>query len=546
MLERAKRWVGNLIQRVGEATGIGREFRSIFDLSGVPAFQQFYDFGIFPWKWVYKGFYSKWHVIPAPTIENPRAKRNLYYLNLAKAICSELAGMIWTDGADISITTNGFTPTEAAPDDPLGKWVQGVLKWNHFTEKMQEAIEQSAALGGEAMKVWRDVRRDNAGDEVPGSEKIKIGWCMADQFVPTAWDNAGITEGCFISRQAKDGFYYTRLEWHKWDGLTYYITNELYRAPEKKDGVAETQDILGIRIPLATIYPLLDEETTVEGLETSLFSYFRPPMANNIDDNSPLGVSVYASAMETLHALDICFDSFVREFRLGKKRIIVPARMIKTIVDPVTHEARRYFDATDETYEALSTDDPDSLKIQDNSVALRVEEHVSAMNAFLNILCLQLGLSAGTFSFDVHGGIKTATEVVSENSKTYKTVKNYQNMIRPAIEQLVDNIIAVGALYDMQTEDGQSIAELKNRGYEVTVTLDDGITQDRQTNINEGIMLVNSGLMSKLTFLTDPKYGQGWTDEAAERELARIAAEQKASPPFGGDVIDSIFANTAE
>ena len=46
--------------------------------------------------------------------------------------------------------------------------------------------------------------------------------------------------------------------------------------------------------------------------------------------------------METLHALDICFDSFVREFRLAKKRIIVPARMVKTIVDPVSGAPRRY------------------------------------------------------------------------------------------------------------------------------------------------------------------------------------------------------------
>ena len=201
------------------------------------------------------------------------------------------------------------------------------------------------------------------------------------------------------------------------------IAKELYRVM-KKGGVVDSQDILGFRYPLATLYPNLDEETIIP-VDKSLFTYFRTPEANNIDDNSPLGISVYANAMETLHAIDICFDSFVREFRLGKKRIIVPARMIRNVVDPVTGENVRYFDATDETYEALSTDDPDTLKIQDNSVSLRVEEHVSALNALLNIFCLQVGLSFGTFSFDAKGGLKTATEVVSENSKTYKTVKNF-------------------------------------------------------------------------------------------------------------------------
>lgn len=542
MFERFKRMVKNWMLRAGADLGVSREFKDIFELGGVPAYQQFYNFGIFPWKMVYKGFYKAWHVIPAPTIEDPQAKRNMFYLNLSKAVCSELAGMVWSDQADVTISTNGFEATEANPDDPLQKYVDKVLKQNNFHVKMLEAIEQAGALGGEAIKVWRDVRRDSNGNEVPGSERLNIGFCMADQFIPTAWNNAEITEGVFVSRQAKGGYYYTRLEWHKWDGLTYYITNELYRSEMYKDGAKEPQDILGIRVPLAEVYPLLDEESTIEGLEASLFSYFRTPTANNIDDNSPLGVSVYANAMETLHALDICFDSFVREFRLGKKRIIVPARMVKVVVDPLTGVQRRYFDATDETYEALSTDDPDSLKIQDNSVALRVEEHVEAINAFLNIFCLQVGLSAGTFSFDAKNhGVRTATEVVSENSKTYKTVRNFQNMVRPAIIRLVENIIAVGALYDMEI-DGQKIADLQARGFEVNVAMDDGITQDRQTNINEGIALVGAGLMSKKTFLTDPKYGQALTEEAALAELEQIANEGRVN----AITIDRLNMDTAE
>jgi A118 family predicted phage portal protein len=544
MFERFKKAVKNWFMRAGADMGLARDFKSIFELGGVPAFQQFYNFGIFPWKYLYKGYYEAWHLVPAPTIKDQNAKRRMFYLNLSKAVCSELAGMVWTDQTDISISTNGFTPTEANPDDPLQAFVEKVLHDNNFNMKMLESIEQAAALGGEALKVWHEVRHDREGNEVPESGRLKIGYCMADQFVPTAWDNAEVTEGVFISRIAKGGYYYTRLEWHKWDGLTYVITNELYRAEMYRNGnTQEPQDILGMRVPLAEIYPLLDEETVVEGVEKSLFSYFRTPTANNIDNNSPLGVSIYANAMETLHALDICFDSFVREFRLGKKRIIVPARMVKTIVDPVTGVPRRYFDATDETYEALSTDDPDSLKIQDNSVALRVEEHVAAMNAFLNIFCLQVGLSAGTFAFDAkNNGIKTATEVVSENSKTYKTVKNFQNMIRPAVIRLVENIIAVASLYEMQTEDGQSVRALAERGYEVNVNMDDGITQDRQTNINEGITLVGAGLMSKKTFLTDPKYGQGLTDEDADAELERIANEGRVNSM----TIDRLNMNTAE
>lgn len=523
MFERLRQKMSDAVMKTGANTGLGKEYKSIFDLEGVPAFNQFYNIGIFPWKYLYRGFYKPWHLIGAPTIADPNHKRNLAYLNMSAAICSEIAGMVWTDQCDVSVSTKGIED-----DDPLNAFVNDVLKDNNFHTKMVESIEQAAAMGGHAVKAWHEVRHDKEGNEIAGTDHIRLGFAMADQFVPTAWNNAGVEDAIFVTRTAKGGYYYTLLEWHFWDGLTYKIRNELYRAEIKKDGAVD-QDILGFRYPLAAVYPMLDEETEIS-TEYSLFTYFRTPKANNIDDNSPLGISMYANAMETLHAIDICFDSFVREFRLGKKRIIVPARMIRTVVDPMTGKQVRYFDATDETYEALSTDDPDTLKIQDNSVTLRVQEHVDAMNALLNLLCLQVGLSFGTFSFDAHGGLKTATEVVSENSKTYKTVKNFQNQIVPAIEDIVNAIIEVASIYDM-SYNGIPIKSLQQRGYEVKVSMDDGITQDRQTNINEGITLVGAGLMSKHTFLTDPKFGQNMTEEDAQAELQRIAQENTVTMP---------------
>ena len=536
IIDRLKDWGRKLLVKTAAQTGIAREYTTIFELGSVPAFEQFYDFGIFPWKWVYRGFYRLWHLIPAPTIADPNAKREIYRMNAGKAVCAELAGLVWGESAAIQVSRKDYTPQvdektgEVTNPDLLNDFVQDVLRKNAFSEKMQESIEQGLALGGSAMKVWHEERHDSAGNPVPGSGAVRIGWCMADQFIPTAWDNAQVTEGVFISRTARGGYYYTRLEWHQWDGLTYVIRNELNRsAIQKGKNPGDTQDIRGIRYPLAEIYPDLEEETVIP-LEESLFSYWRTPIANNLDDNSPLGISLYGNALETLHALDICYDSFVREFRLGKKRIIVPARCVRMVVDPDTGKVRRYFDATDETYEALASDAPEDLKIEDNSVEIRVEEHVQAINAFLSILCLQVGFSTGTFTFDQHTGLKTATEVISENSKTYKTIKTLQNQITPAIEHLIRNIVDVAILYDMEHE-GQKVSALAAPGYHVSIVFDDGVTQDRQTNITEGVTLVGAGLLSKFKFLTDKKYGQGLTKEEAEEELKRIREENQASVP---------------
>jgi A118 family predicted phage portal protein len=525
--ENLKRRWKNKMQKTVADTGLAREFKSVFELGGVPSFQQFYNLGTFIWKWLWKGFYKPWHFIPAPTVANPEARREMYRMNIAKAVCAEMAGLVWGEECSVNVSIEGRDSTEENPD-PLNAFVQKVLCKNAFREKMQESIEEGLALGGSALKVWAEVKHDENGNEIPDTRKIMLGYAMADQFIPIAWDNARVTEGVFVSRIAKGGYYYTRLEWHRWNGLTYVITNELYRSEiQKGKNPEETQDILGVRYPLSEIYPYLEEETEIP-VEESLFSYWRTPIANNLDDNSPLGMSIYGNSLETLHALDICYDSFVREFRLGKKRIIVPARAVRSVADPQTGRLVRYFDANDETYEALASDAPDDLKITDNSVELRVDEHIAAINAFLSILCLQTGFSAGTFTFDQHTGLKTATEVVSENSKTYKTIKTVQNQLRPAIEHLIRNIIDVAILYEMDFE-GQKIEALAAPGYNVQITFDDGVTQDRQTNINEGVMLVGAGMLSKYTFLTDPKYGQGLTPEEAEAELQRIREEGRGA-----------------
>lgn len=526
-----KKWGRGLMNRAAAATGIAREYKDIFEIGGVPAYRQFYEFGIFIWKYLYRGLYKDWHIISAPTIKDPNARRELFRLNTAKAVCAELASLVWGEQAEIHISTNGHTEEKDADGvvtnpDPLNAFVAEVLRRNAFSEKAQELIEQALALGGAAIKARWDARRDSKGGAVPGTEGIRLDYCMADQFIPTAWDNAKVTEGVFISRQAKGGYYYTRLEWHKWDGTTYTVRNDLYRSEiQRGTSPGQNQDILGIRVPLAEAFPWLDEETVVPVGE-SLFSYFRTPIANNIDDNSPLGVSIYANALETLHAIDICYDSFVQEFRLGKKKIIVPARMLRSVADPNTGEMRRYYDPNDEVFVGMAGNDAGTDDIHEVTMELRVEEHVAAMNTLLSELCLQLGFSANTFSFDREGGLRTATEVVSENSKTYKTVKTVQNQIAPALEHMVRNIIDVAALYDMEW-DGQKIAALRDRGYEVKITFDDGVTQDRTTNLNEGVMLVGAGVLSKFTLLTDRKYGIGLTEKEAAAELERVNKEKQ-------------------
>ena len=503
--------------KMGGNLAAPRTVQNIFDINGVPSFQQFYDNGILIWKRIYRGYYSQWHDVKAPTISDSGVTRRRDTLNAGKAVCSELAGLIWAEKCSVKVSRKNFKADETHPDK-LAAFVEHVLNENNFNTKMREHIEQVMALGGGTLKTWCNIKKDENGADIKGSEKIKVSYGMADQFVPLAWNNAEVTEGVFISREARAGYYYTRLEFHRWDGSEYVISNELYR---HKSGGSENQDIFGERVPLNELYANLSDEAKVSGLQRSLFSYYRTNIANNLDDNSPLGVSIYGNALSTLKALDICFDSFIREFTLGKKRIIVPTSAIKYVTNPDTGKRCRYFDADDEVYEAMQTDDLENLQIKDNTVELRVEEHEAAINAFLGILSFQLGLSPGTITFDKTEGLKTATEVISEKSKTYKTVKQHQSSVEEAVKKLVRNIIDVAILYSIEYE-GESVENLAAGGYDIAIFFDDAIIQDRQTNISEGVLLVTNSLMSKKRFMTEKL---GYTPEDADAELAQIATE---------------------
>ena len=502
----------NRVNRMAESMDLFK--KDVFELEGVPAFREYYNLFIFVWQAIYKGFYKAWHDVPVKTIRDPRGKRRVMAtMNAGKMACAQMARYVWNERCSISASM-----ANAPEDDPLNAFLQQVLTDNRFGTAFGDLMEKCFALGGCALKEWVEIPKDENGNDI-GEGKVRIGYTMASQFVPTAWDNSRVNSAIFVSREARDGYYYSVVEWHRLDGTTYRVTNDLYRQPIK-DG--EPQNILGWWYPLNEIYPLLSPDTIIEDAETAYFQYIKPFGANYADDNSPLGMSIFAPAMNTLHGIDIMFDSLQREFVLGKKRIIAPARAMRMTagVNP-NAPPQKYFDADDEVWEALATDNPEDLKIYDNSVELRVDQHITGINGELAVLCSQIGFDPGTLAFDQQNGMKTATEVISENSKTYGTVKAHENNIRGSLCDMVRAIFDLAVKYGL-TWNGQSVESLISGGYSVAVKFDDSIIEDKNAEINRGVMLVGAALMSKKKFMVDTL---GYTPEEADKELAQIKAE---------------------
>jgi A118 family predicted phage portal protein len=383
---------------------ISRLLREAYTDINIPNLDSFYESYINLWADIYAGR-PPWRSAKRSGLHS-RGERIIGQMNAAKAICEEFTALTFAERVNISLSN---------PD--LQSYIDKTLAQTGFWEQIQQFITNAYALGGGCMKFFL------------ADGKPCIDFLTAEKMYPISWRNGRIHEIIFSSAAVENGKYTTVFERYG-NGFT-----------ENLSFISDNRAALGRRIA-GTAPELIESEAA------GLFAVFRPAAANNFDTESPLGVSVFASAVDTLKALDIAFDSFMREFILGKKRIIVPAASIQTIVDPETGNLTRYFDADDEAFVALKTEDTEALKINDNTVALRVEEHISAIEALYKMLCFQTGVSAGTFSMSngLHYYVKTASEVMSQNAKSARTIRLNQNNLTETFKTMVKALLILGKL----------------------------------------------------------------------------------------------------
>jgi len=427
------------------------DIKTAFPGTFPPNIDSYYSEKINGWKNVFEG-HPPWEKVKVNGLKK-REDRKMNTLNVAKVLCDCFSDLTFSEQVDITIDNETYQ-----------EYIDKQLNSNGFWKKAPELLSVAYALGGCCVKVFAE------------NGKPKIDYIHADKFIPVGWNGAGIFDGIFSAATVSGGKYYTLIERQNVGKAEY----KLFKS--------DTSGNLGSEAGLSELYEILPP--TVEyGGTVPMFSYFKPSVSNNCEYDVPLGMSIYANSLDTLKALDVAFDSFSREFILGKKRIIVPASCLKAVTDTDSGEWVRYFDANDEAFVALNTEDTENLKIIDNTVELRIEEHVAAINALLNILCFQVGLSAGTLSFDAVQGVKTATEVVSQDSKTQRTIKSNKNLFTEMIEGLIHSLIALGVW----------LGDLKMTDYAVTVGWQDNVVIDDNTLIDNTIKTVSAGLLDRVT-----------------------------------------------
>lgn len=394
-------------------------------------------------------------------------------LNMAKKICEDWASLLLNE--KVSIKAGEYE-----------KRLNEILERNNFRVRANQLVEIAYALGTGAFVEYKDYE-----------ENVVIDYIRADMIYPLSWDNGDITECAFGSYRVLSGRDIIYLQIHRRgvegdgeDPTQYYIENKYIDAESGQD----------IDLPdgLLKIVPT--------GSKYSLFQIVMPNIVNNIELDSPMGVSVYANAISQLKGCDLTFDSYMNEYILGKKRIIVPTSMAKIQMSKEgTQEP--IFDPNDTVYYAMPGDRDSDMKLTENNMQIRAQDHELGVQRSLDLLSLKCGMGTGRYQFNA-SGVKTATEVISDKSDLYQNLKKNELNIRTAI---VNMVFAISFLD-------------RGEGVECTVDFDDSIIEDSNATIERNIKLVQGGLKSKLSAIMEINK---CSEEDAKKELQKIADESQ-------------------
>ncbi len=430
------------------------------------------------WKSWYRGSVNDFHYYNAILADGTVCQCERLTMNMPKKVCEDFSKLLWSE--KVQVTLDNKTKTKKL-------WEVLDSKVNNFSIMFPMAIEKAFALGTGCLIEYKV------------DDKTIIEYIDGDNVIVYKNNNNYISGFVTVSQftkgvKDKDKLYYTHLTYHEYYKGTYIKYNELY--------VSKNKTSLGKEVDFASMFP--NVENPVEYItDTPHFQFIRPNIANNFDFNTAMGLSIYANHIDKFKSIDTKYDSFNNEFELGKKRILVDRSAIKTAAQVNTDGTITnvsYFDKNDKVYVAINGMENQPAKEID--MKLRYEEHIGSINADLNYLSAGVGLGQGFYSFN-KDGLRTATEVVSENSDTYRTKVHHQIIIKDVLYDLIKSVCFLEGI------------ETKS----INIVFDDSIIEDKNAEIERGLKLLDKNLISKETFMT--KY-LGYDDSQVKEEKEKI------------------------
>ena len=402
---------------------------------------------------------------------------NTQSMGLASAIAGEMARLTLVE---FKSEITGSTRAEFLQEN-----------YNYVLEKLREQTEFATAMGGIVFKPY-----------VEGG-KIAIDFVHAGKFIPTSYNSRQeVTGAVFVERVKKGKIWYTRLEYHNLSDAGYIIQNRAFSSTNESQ--------LGTSISLQSVneWSSLESEITLgyqdgSTLEKPLFVYFKMPFANHIDENSPLGVSVYSRAIGLIEQADKQYSRILWEYEGSE--LAVDASINALNNSKLPERRKRLFRQLEldrgtngDLYEVFSPE------IRDSSL-------FNGLNQLMRRIEFNCNLSYGTLS-DPQNEAKTAEEIRMSKQRSYAAVCDIQSALEDALKHLVWIIDYYTSLYKLAP-----VGE-----YETSFNWGDGVLSDTGTEFAQLKAMVDSGVLKAEKLLA-------WYFGVSEEEAAEYIPPKDTS-----------------
>lgn len=404
-------------------------------------------------------------------------------LNVAKTICEKVAK---------AVTIEFKSKVE---DEEIDKIYQ------RFIKNIRTNTEYTLAKGGMFFKPFYS------------NGRIKISCIQGDKFIPVKFDSTGELLGAiFIDQIIKGNDIYTRLEYQELNDTTMTIKNIVYKGNKNSPS-------LGSKINLSQLpdWQELEEETTINNVNRLLGGYFKIPIANPVDNTSPIGVPIFANATDTLEEIDKQFSRTLWEYESKETAIDVDVTAFKKdkdgndIIPKGKERLYRKLDfGKEETWNVFSPE------IRDTSL-------FNGLNELLRYTESQCGLSFGVLSKNTEVE-KRVEEIKTSKQDYFVTVSDIQGALQTALEDLIYGIDVLMTLYKIKHKTNPNIS----------FDWDDSILVDSEKKQSQALVERNADLIDDIEYFIQTR---DYSEEEATEYVNKMR-QRTPKEPIGQEGIE--------
>lgn len=457
------------------------------------------------WKKWWQGYVPDFHkyYLKADGSQVKTLKRK--QMRMAKKVCEDWADLLLNDKTRIIIggsedNESLVKSTQAFISGDDIEQSGGVFGDSKFWKAGNKAVEREYSQGTVCFYIQLEKPTLRAGQLSAESVRIKV---IKDalMIIPLTYDDEDISEIALASTHIIRGeeIMYVQI-FHKDVGDGYEVQNYWYQVTNEQ--------VTRVAAP--------NGEADSYKMPCRPFVILKPNLENNIAD-VPMGMSVYANALDNLQSCDLAFDNLYADTLLGKKKVFMNQAAISlrptafAVDDNGNERAVSMEPDINDTLEKslyVSTGEKligDQQFFQEYNPDLRIDANKDNIQFNLNLLSSKVGLGQRRYSFD-STSMATATEVKVSNKDLTESVWKQRIAIYEALTDLTRAVLIIGK---------EKCGAKVDPNAKITIQFDDTMFNDEEAERMRMLQEISQGVVQKWEYRVK-YYGE---DEETARKV---------------------------